>query len=283
MAQKRGLGRGLDALLVENSLETSDVPASLPIYEIENNKAQPRTEFDAEALEELAESIRQHGILQPLLVRPILGGRYQIVAGERRWRAARMANLSEVPVIIRDLDDTQVMILAMIENLQREQLNPAEEAEGYRRLRDEFGMTQEEIAEKVGKSRPAVANALRLTGLDKDILDLLRDGKITVGHAKVILSAEEEARRPLAEKCAEGISVREAEKMVKLWAIQKKTVPHRQDRFLRPVMADEAQRLLTENLGRKVEVKHGDKKGVVLLEYYGEDDLKALVSRLVTE
>lgn len=283
MAQKRGLGRGLDALLMENSLETSDVPASLPIYEIENNKAQPRTDFDTDSLEELAESIRQHGVLQPLLVRPIPGGRYQIVAGERRWRAARLANLSEVPVIIRDLDDTQVMVLAMIENLQREQLNPAEEAEGYRRLRDEFGMTQEEIAEKVGKSRPVVANALRLTGLDKAILDMLREGKISVGHAKVILSAPEEARLSLAEKCAEGISVREAEKQVKGLNTPEKPGKTREDRLLRPVVADEAQRLLTENLGRKVEVKHSAKKGVITLEYYGEDDLKALVNRLMAE
>lgn len=283
MTQKRGLGRGLDALLMENSLETSDVPASLPIYEIENNKAQPRTDFDTDSLEELAESIRQHGVLQPLLVRPIPGGRYQIVAGERRWRAARLANLSEVPVIIRDLDDTQVMVLAMIENLQREQLNPAEEAEGYRRLRDEFGMTQEEIAEKVGKSRPVVANALRLTGLDKAILDMLREGKISVGHAKVILSAPEEARLSLAEKCAEGISVREAEKLVKGMNTPEKPGKTREDRLLRPVVADEAQRLLTENLGRKVEVKHSAKKGVITLEYYGEDDLKALVNRLMAE
>lgn len=283
MAQKRGLGRGLDALLMENSLETSDVPASLPIYEIENNKAQPRTDFDTEALEELAESIRQHGVLQPLLVRPIPGGRYQIVAGERRWRAARLANLSEVPVIIRDLDDTQVMVLAMIENLQREQLNPAEEAEGYRRLRDEFGMTQEEIAQKVGKSRPVVANALRLTGLSKEILDMLREGTISVGHAKVILSAPEEARSSLAEKCGEGISVREAERLVKALSTPKKPEPVREDRLLRPVVADEAQRLLTENLGRKVEVKHGNKKGVITLEYYGEDDLTTLVKRLVGE
>lgn len=283
MTQKRGLGRGLDALLMENSLETSDVPASLPIYEIENNKAQPRTDFDTDSLEELAESIRQHGVLQPLLVRPIPGGRYQIVAGERRWRAARLANLSEVPVIIRDLDDTQVMVLAMIENLQREQLNPAEEAEGYRRLRDEFGMTQEEIAEKVGKSRPVVANALRLTGLDKAILDMLREGKISVGHAKVILSAPEEARLSLAEKCAEGISVREAEKLVKGLNTPEKPGKTREDRLLRPVVADEAQRLLTENLGRKVEVKHSAKKGVITLEYYGEDDLKALVNRLMAE
>ncbi len=280
MAQKRGLGRGLDALLMENSLETSDVPASLPIYEIENNKAQPRTDFDGEALEELAESVRQHGVLQPLLVRPIPGGRYQIVAGERRWRAARMAGLSEVPVIIRDLDDTEVMVLAMIENLQREQLNPAEEAEGYRRLRDEFGMTQEEIAEKVGKSRPSVANALRLTGLSKEILDLLRQGCISVGHAKVILSAPDDYREELAAECAEGISVREAEKLVKARLSAPKADKHRPDRLLTPVVADEARRVLSETLGRKVDVKHGEKKGVITLEYYGEEDLKTLVKRL---
>lgn len=283
MAKKGGLGRGLDALLMDNSLETSDVPATLPIYEIENNRSQPRTDFDEAALEELAESIRQHGVLQPLLVRPIPGGQYQIVAGERRWRASRMAGLSEVPVIIRELDDTQVMLLAMIENLQREQLNPAEEAEGYRRLRDEFGLTQEQIAEKVGKSRPAVANALRLTNLSKEILDLLREGSISVGHAKVILSLPEDKRIELAKLCETGISVREAEKAAKTLIAPEKPAKQKEDRLLKSVIADEAQRLLTESLGRKVTVEHTPKKGTVTLEYYGEDDLKDLVKRLTNE
>lgn len=276
MAQKRGLGRGLDALLMENSLETSEVPTALPIYEIENNKAQPRTDFDEAALNELADSIRLHGVLQPLLVRPIPGGRYQIVAGERRWRASRLAGLSEVPVIIRDMDDTEVMLLAMIENLQREQLNPAEEAEGYRRLRDEYGFTQEEIAEKVGKSRPVVANALRLTGLSPEIFAMLRDGTLSVGHAKVVLSVPEEKRASLAALCATGISVREAEKAAKAQPKPKKENP-------RSVLTDESARILTEAFGRKVTVTAGGKKGTVTLEYYGEDDLKALVHRLVKE
>ena len=281
MAKQRGLGRGLDALLMENSLETSDVPATLPIYEIENNRSQPRTDFDEEALNELTESIRLHGVLQPLLVRPVPGGRYQIVAGERRWRAARQAGLSEVPVIIRDLDDTQVMLLAMIENLQREQLNPAEEAEGYRRLRDEFGLTQEEIAEKVGKSRPSVANALRLTGLEPEIMAMLRDGSISVGHAKVILSLPEGRRMELAALCAGGISVREAEKAAKKMAEEKAARPSGKDREgSNPVIAEEVRRFLTEKLGRKVKVSHSGKKGTLTLEYYGEDDLKELIKLL---
>ena len=281
MAKQRGLGRGLDALLMENSLETSDVPATLPIYEIENNRSQPRTDFDEEALNELTESIRLHGVLQPLLVRPVPGGRYQIVAGERRWRAARQAGLSEVPVIIRDLDDTQVMLLAMIENLQREQLNPAEEAEGYRRLRDEFGLTQEEIAEKVGKSRPSVANALRLTGLEPEIMAMLRDGSISVGHAKVILSLPEGRRMELAALCAGGISVREAEKAAKKITEEKAARPSGKDREgSNPVIAEEVRRFLTEKLGRKVKVSHSGKKGTLTLEYYGEDDLKELIKLL---
>lgn len=281
MAKQRGLGRGLDALLMENSLETSDVPATLPIYEIENNRSQPRTDFDEEALNELTESIRLHGVLQPLLVRPVPGGRYQIVAGERRWRAARQAGLSEVPVIIRDLDDTQVMLLAMIENLQREQLNPAEEAEGYRRLRDEFGLTQEEIAEKVGKSRPSVANALRLTGLEPEIMAMLRDGSISVGHAKVILYLPEDRRAELAALCAGGISVREAEKAAKKMTEEKAARPSGKDREgSNPVIAEEVRRFLTEKLGRKVKVSHSGKKGTLTLEYYGEDDLKELIKLL---
>lgn len=282
MAKKGGLGRGLDALLMENTLETSDVASTLPIYEIENNKSQPRTDFDDEALNELAESIRQHGVLQPILVRPIANGRYQIVAGERRWRASRLANLSEVPVIIRDLDDTQVMLLAMIENLQREQLNPVEEAEGYKRLKEEFGFTQEEIADKVGKSRPSVANALRLTTLSKEILDLLRENKITVGHAKVILSLPEDKRNELAKLCETGISVREAEKAAKALLSSPKE-PKTEDRVSKSVIAEEAKRLLTESLGRKVTVNHGAKKGTLTLEYYGEEDLTNLVKMLTNE
>lgn len=282
MAKKGGLGRGLDALLMENTLETSDVASTLPIYEIENNKSQPRTDFDDEALNELAESIRQHGVLQPILVRPIANGRYQIVAGERRWRASRLANLSEVPVIIRDLDDTQVMLLAMIENLQREQLNPVEEAEGYKRLKEEFGFTQEEIADKVGKSRPSVANALRLTTLSKEILDLLRENRITVGHAKVILSLPEDKRNELAKLCETGISVREAEKAAKA-LISSPKEPKTEDRISKSVIAEEAKRLLTESLGRKVTVNHGAKKGTLTLEYYGEEDLTNLVKMLTNE
>lgn len=275
MAKKSGLGRGLGALLSENSFDSAGTTI-LPITEIEPNRSQPRTDFDEEALNELAESIGQHGVLQPLLVRPMPNGTYQIVAGERRWRASRLAGLTELPVVIRQLDDEEVMLLALIENLQREQLNPLEEAEGYKALRDEYGFTQEMIAEKVGKSRPAVANALRLLSLPENITDLLKDNSISTGHAKVLLSVADPAKQQeIAELIVRNdLSVRETEKLAAAMAKEKPEATKKQNR--KSVLEAEAGKLLCDSLGRKVKVTHGAKKGVIEIEYYGEDDLKEL-------
>ena len=215
--RKDGVGKGLDAIFAENDTEDRNAAVALKLNEIEPNRSQPRKEFKDEALAELADSIAQHGVLQPLLVRPLMGGGYQIVAGERRWRAARMAGISEVPAVIRELSDNEVMELALIENLQREDLTPLEEAQGYQMLIDTYGMTQDEVAKTVGKSRPAVANALRLLHLPEDIVELVNEGKVSAGHARTLLSFQkEEEMRAAAKAVAEqGISVRELEKMAK--------------------------------------------------------------------
>ena len=213
--RKGGLGKGLEALFVEN--ETDEItPSALKIGEIEPNRGQPRHDFDETALAELADSIREHGVLQPLLVRPMPNGKYQIVAGERRWRASRMAGLTELPVIIRDLDEAAAMEVALIENLQRSDLNPMEEAMGYQELTQQHGYTQEQVAKRVGKSRPAVANALRLLALPEGTARLVRDGKLSSGHARALLGLPEADMIPaLAEGiCQEGLSVRETERLV---------------------------------------------------------------------
>ena len=212
-----GLGKGLNAIFIENDSETEGGTVTLKISEIEPNRTQPRKEFDEQALSELAESISQHGLLQPLLVRPLTLGGYQIVAGERRYRASRMAGLTEVPVIIKELTDTETMEIALIENLQREDLSPVEEALGYKALIDEHGFSQEEVAKSVGKSRPAVANALRLLKLPDNIMEYLKDGKISAGHARALLTLEnEELMTELADEIvAKDLSVRQVEKICK--------------------------------------------------------------------
>lgn len=218
MAKKLGgLGKGLNAIFIENDSETEGGTVTLKISEIEPNRTQPRKEFDEQALSELAESISQHGLLQPLLVRPLTLGGYQIVAGERRYRASRMAGLTEVPVIIKELTDTETMEIALIENLQREDLSPVEEALGYKALIDEHGFSQEEVAKSVGKSRPAVANALRLLKLPDNIMEYLKDGKISAGHARALLTLEnEELMTELADEIvAKDLSVRQVEKICK--------------------------------------------------------------------
>ena len=274
---KRGLGKGLDALFADNSpdAEVGSGTVTLKLNEIEPNKGQPRKNFDDTALAQLADSIKQHGVLQPLMVRPISGGGgYQLVAGERRWRAARMAGLSEVPVVVRELDDEQVVAIALIENLQREDLNPVEEADGYRTLMESYGLTQDEVSLKVGKSRPVVANALRLLSLPAGVLEMVKDGRLSQGHARTILGVpDKNGLKNLAnEIVTKGLSVREVEKLVKrAQSGQPLSIPVEQQAGM---LESEVARCLTEKLGRKVNVLAGKKKGIIEIEYYGDDDLK---------
>lgn len=276
--KKGGLGKGLDAIFAENDTEDRNAAVALKISEIEPNRAQPRKDFNDEALAELADSISQHGVLQPLLVRPIFGGGYQIVAGERRWRAARMAGISEVPAVIREMSDSEVMELALIENLQREDLNPLEEAQGYQSLMDTYGLTQEEVSKTVGKSRPTVANALRLLNLPQQILDMVHAGTLSAGHARTLLSFQNPEEMLKAAKLAveQGISVRELEKMSKK-ANEKPGAkqPPKEKRRIR--YFSEVELALNEHLGRKVQVSGTKKRGVLQIEFYGEQDLSDLV------
>ena len=280
--RKGGLGKGLDAIFAENDTEDRNATVTLKLNEIEPNRAQPRKEFKDEALAELADSIAQHGVLQPLLVRPLMGGGYQIVAGERRWRAARMAGISEVPALIRELSDGEVMELALIENLQREDLTPLEEAQGYQTLIDTYGMTQEDVAKTVGKSRPAVANSLRLLHLPADIVEYINEGKLSAGHARTLLSFQNEDEMRSAAKLAaeQGISVRELEKMAKKSNEQKqlKFKEPRQKNRIR--YFDEVELAVGEHLGRKVHVSGNKTKGILQIEFYGEEDLDNLIGAL---
>ncbi len=290
MAKKResGLGRGLDALmgsgpsaLLEEAEQSGGVKM-LPIAKVEANAAQPRKLFDPEALSDLADSIATHGILQPITVRLLQSGYYQIISGERRWRAAREAGLTEVPVLVIEADDKKVMELSLIENLQREDLNPMEEAAGYRRLMDEFGLNQEECSERVGKSRSAVANSLRLMHLPEPIQAMVEDGRLTAGHARCLVPVTDAAlQQTLAEKIAnDGLSVRQAEQLVKkLTTPQKETEPAPKD----PLSVDYAAvaaKELGEKLGRRVKITTGKKRGKLELEYYGVDDLNDLLDAL---
>ncbi|MBQ7739718.1 MAG: ParB/RepB/Spo0J family partition protein [Eubacterium sp.] len=278
MAKKQsGLGKGLGALMLENSVDDGVSTSTLPINEIIPNRDQPRKTFDEEALEELAASIRQHGVLQPLLVRPLASGGYQLVAGERRWRASRMAELNEVPVIIKELTDTEAMELAIIENLQREDLNPIEEAEGLNALVEKCGFSQEEIALSVGKSRPAIANSLRLLKLPEEIREMTKNGEISAGHARALLRFEGEALMlEVAEQIvSRKLTVRDVEKMSsKPKALTKKTAKRRDSFF------DEVELSLSEALGRKVKVSNSGNKGKLEIEFYSQDDLKNLANTL---
>ena len=281
---KRGLGKGLDALFADNSADTTEGSiVSLKLNEIEPNRGQPRKNFDENALAQLADSIRQHGVLQPLLVRPIAGGGgYQLVAGERRWRASRMAGLSEVPVVVKELDDEQVVAIALIENLQREDLNPVEEAEGYRKLMDSYNLTQDDVSQRVGKSRPVIANALRLLSLPGEVLDMVKDGRISQGHARTLLAMDNKnsMKKLASEIITKGLSVREVEKLVK--REQSGEPPSKRPATL-GVLEGEVARNLSELLGRKVSVVAGKNKGVVEIEYYSDDDLKELANFLAGE
>ena len=283
MASSKGLGKGLGALLGDFSDEPiyeKSAYQMLPIYKVEPNRDQPRHDFDEEELQSLSDSISVHGIIQPLTVRELPSGYYQIIAGERRWRAARMAGLSEVPVVVIEADDKKAMELALIENLQRQDLNPVEEALGYQTLINEYGLTQEEAANQVGKSRPAVANALRLLGLCPEVLEKLRNGELTAGHARAILTLKSEKMQ--LEACrkiiALALSVRQAETLCKNMA--KDPEPKKQEVFAVDYVA-ECEKQLSKHLGRGVKIVNGKRKGRFELEFYGQDDLQTLLDALM--
>lgn len=273
----RGLGRGLGALLGDAALQTESADSLyLPISQVESCAGQPRKHFDDAALADLADSIREHGIIQPLTVRKLASGYYQIIAGERRWRAARLAGLTQVPAIVIEADDRKAMELALIENLQRADLNPIEEAEGYQQLISQYGMTQEQAAERVGKSRPAVANALRLLSLGPEILKLVEAGTISAGHARALLVLKTDGERmAVAQKVQNlSLSVRQTEALCKKMAKPPKEAPKEA-----PVAVDyvaECEKELKRTLGRGVRIVDGKRKGRIELEYYGQDDLQRL-------
>ncbi len=277
-----GLGRGLNALLGDPDLQPQgEGSVTLPISQVEPGLNQPRKRFDQEALADLAESIRIHGIIQPLTVRRLSTGYYQIIAGERRWRAAKLAGLTEVPSVIMEADDRKVMELGLIENLQREDLNPAEEARGYQTLMEEYGLTQEQVAQQMGKSRPAIANTLRLLALPEDIMKLVEEGQLSAGHARAILGAPTPAmQRQAAKKVVEGqLSVRQTEALIK--ALQKqaqeKPKPAGEDLSL---YLGELEKDLSGRLGRKVKIAHRGKRGKMELEYYDSQYLEGLLALL---
>ena len=278
---KGGLGGGLDSLFEENASEVQ-VKKAVRLSEIEPNRSQPRKNFDESAISALADSIREHGVLQPLLVRPMPSGGYQIVAGERRWRAARMLGLDEVPVVVRDLSDLETAQIALIENLQRENLNPIEEALGYRRLQDDFDMKQEDIAKTVGRSRSAVANAIRLLRLPEAVQELLIDGSITAGHARALLGfSDEEMMIAAAQKAAAGLlTVRALEKI----AQESEKEDYQEEPSPRMhAYYGEVEQSLHDRLGRKVKVQYKKNKGTLTLEFYDDDDLRELAHLLSPE
>ena len=283
MALERGLGKGLGALLGDAALQSQEGGSlSLPISQVEPGVKQPRKRFDEDSLHDLADSIRTHGVIQPLTVRRLSSGYYQIIAGERRWRAAKLAGLREIPAVIIEADDRKVMELGLIENLQREDLNPIEEANGYHVLIDEYGMTQEEVAQRVGKSRPAVANALRLLALPDAVHQLLEEGKLSAGHARAILSVPSgELQKKLAQKViAEDLSVRQTEALAKRLAAGEKEPPSPSPGPDLSIYLRAAEKDLAARFGRKVHIVNGKKKGKVELEYYNPEDLNALLELL---
>ena len=282
MASPKGLGKGLGALLGDFDDEISENSAyqMLPIYKVEPNRSQPRQDFDEEELQALADSIEEHGIIQPLTVRQLDSGYYQIIAGERRWRAARIANLAEVPVVVIEADDRKAMELALIENLQRQDLNAVEEALGYQSLMEDYGLTQDEAAKRVGKSRPAVANSLRLLGLCPEVLEKLRKGELTAGHARAILMLKSPKKQQEAAQkiIALGLSVRQAELICKNMCREPK------EEVEEPLKIDyvaECEKQLSKHLGRGVKIVNGKRKGRFELEFYGQDDLQVLLDALM--
>ena len=279
----KGLGKGLGALMGDFAVET---PAGkspyqmLPIHKVEPNPDQPRRDFDPEELQSLADSIATHGVVQPLTVREVGSGYYQIIAGERRWRAARMAELREIPAVIIEADDKKVMELALIENLQRQDLNPVEEAMGYRSLMEDYGLTQEDAAKRVGKSRPAVANALRLLNLPEKVLEMVRKNQLSAGHARAVLSLKTAKQQELAAQkiVALGLSVRQAELLCK--NMNKEPAPVKEPTLAVDYVA-ECEKSLAKHLGRGVRIVNGKRKGRFELEFYGQDDLQVLLDALM--
>lgn len=281
MAQKKknGLGMGLDALFLDNSTEENSAGfVSVNINDIEPNREQPRKTFDEEALSELAASIGEHGIIQPLVVRPIADGGYQLIAGERRWRAARIAGLNEVPVVIREITDSELLELALVENLQREDLNPIEEAQGLSLLMETYEMTQEQAAKRVGKSRPAVANAVRLLLLPPSVVDMVREGKISAGHARALLAlSDNEKIKELADRIIKkGMSVRDTERLVKFMI--KEAKGKKKPTKKRDIYYDEVELAVSDTLGRKAKVNvNATGKGTIQIEFFGKEDLEKLM------
>jgi ParB family chromosome partitioning protein len=281
MSKAKGLGKGLGALMGDAALQTQEAGSVyLPISQVEPGLNQPRKRFDEESLMDLADSIREHGIIQPLTVRRLSSGYYQIIAGERRWRAAKLAGLAEVPAVIIEADDRKVMELGLIENLQREDLNPMEEARGYEALISQYGLSQEEAAKSVGKSRPAVANALRLLKLPKSIISLVEDGSISAGHARALIPLEsEKLQKEAATRIMQlDLSVRQTESMVK-----RMLTPEKEPEPANVLHVDyykECEKSLSKVLGRKVSIQPGKKKGKFELEYYGDEDLQQLIEAL---
>ena len=281
--KEKGMGKGLSALLGDDFSADFSAPAStIPLSQIESFRSQPRKNFDEEKLAELADSIRQHGVIQPLTVRKLSSGYYQIIAGERRWRAARLANLEEVPAVVIEADDQKAMELAMIENLQREDLNPMEEAEGFRSLVSTYGMTQEEAAQRVGKSRSAVANAMRLLDLAPPIQSLVSEGRISAGHARAVLPLSPTLRTEAVKTILDGgLNVRQTEQLVK--RLQAREKEEEKPEKTSPPEVDyvaEAEKSLSARLGRACHISHGRKKGKVEIAYYGVDDLNRLLEAL---
>ena len=284
MAVQKGLGKGLGALIGDFEEEVrEDSPYKLlPIHKVEPNRNQPRQDFDEEELQNLAESLATHGMLQPLTVRELGNGYYQIIAGERRWRAARMAELKEVPAVIVEADDKKAMELALIENLQRQDLNAVEEALGYQSLMQDFGLTQEDTAQRVGKSRPAVANALRLLNLPESVLSRIRSGELSAGHARALLALTSEKKQleVMQKVLALDLSVRQTELICKNLNAQTVIRYEQPVRFEVDYVA-ECEKTLTKHLGRRVKIINGKRKGHFELEFYGQDDLQILLDTLL--
>lgn len=283
-AKKGGLGKGLDALFMDNETVDSGGVVTLRLSQIEPNRDQPRKIFSEEALNELADSIREHGVLQPLLVRPLPGGSYQLVAGERRWRASRMAGLQEVPVVIREMDEEQAMEIALIENLQREDLNAIEEATGYKQLMERYGMTQEQVAKRVGKSRPAIANALRLLNLPPKVMDMVGEGEVSPGHARALLAFDDQDRIvEIAQKVKTGkYSVRDIERMAKNQNEKKEKAakaPEEPAWGGKSAFLTEMEIAMSMEMGRKVRIIPNGEGGTLQIQFWDEEDLKSLAEK----